>query len=185
MLHLEATALANEAQEHGLHILEKEVRIADITAPEMPLQRLAERTCVTHDSPQMNAVLLYLSNVGTQAALISGFVFVCFTEEVVLVDDDVHPAISLLGMGTAISCFAAMIYVIVCSTVSSSLGPILALKGKDISAMRRAGTLDLIQFPCFPCHCPMTTPATRILPARSHAYNLQHLARPGSGAHER
>ena len=56
MLTLEASAIANEAQERGLHILEKE----------------------------MNAVLIYLSNVGTQAALIAGFVFICFTEEVII-----------------------------------------------------------------------------------------------------
>jgi hypothetical protein len=111
MLTLEASAIANEAQERGLHILEKE----------------------------MNAVLLYLSNVGTQAALIAGFVFICFTEEVPIVGDDVHPVVSLIGVGFATMSFAAMIYTIVCSTVSSSLGPILALKGHDTSAMRRAG----------------------------------------------
>ena len=41
-------------------------------------------------------------------------------------------------MCATVTCFSAMIFTVVCSTVSSSLGPTMALKGEDTSAMRRA-----------------------------------------------
>jgi hypothetical protein len=54
MLALEGNAVAHEAYAHSLGILERE----------------------------MNMILHYLGSIGTQAALIAGFVFVLYTEEV-------------------------------------------------------------------------------------------------------
>ena len=106
MLQIEANAVANEAFAHSLALLERE----------------------------MDIVLSHLTNLGTEAALVAGFVFVIFTNEIKLDNE----ALAMMSMGSATSCFGAMMYVVVCATISRSLGPMLALKGSDPSAMRRA-----------------------------------------------
>ena len=63
---------------------------------------------------EMNVVLLYLGNVGTQAALIAGFIFA------IMVDgpgDGVHPVASFFAMTSTVICFSAMIFTVVCATV--------------------------------------------------------------------
>jgi len=106
MLKIEADAVANEAFAHSLGLLERE----------------------------MDIVLNHLTNLGTEASLVAGFVFVIFTNEIKLDNE----ALAMMSMGSATSCFGAMMYVVVCATFSCSLGPMLALKGNDPSAMRRA-----------------------------------------------
>lgn len=106
MLQVEANAIANEAFAHSLALLERE----------------------------MDIVLQHLTNLGTEAALISGFVFVIFTNEIPIENE----ALAMLSMAFSTACFGAMVYVVVCATISCSLGPMLALKGNDPSAMRRA-----------------------------------------------
>jgi cytochrome bd-type quinol oxidase subunit 2 len=111
MLAIEADAISHEALHSSLAILERE----------------------------MNVVLMYLANVGTQAALIAGFVFVIFYDGPDFTDEEsVHPVAAGFSMAATVVCFSAMIFTVVCSTVSSSLGPQMALKGTDTSAMRRA-----------------------------------------------
>ena len=110
MLAAEANAIAHEAMHGSLSILERE----------------------------MNVVLMYMSNVGTQASLFAGFVFVAFYEPLFNNNPDAHPVASVFGMVMATVSFSAMVYTVVCSTISSSLGPTLALKGSDTSSMRKA-----------------------------------------------
>ena len=85
------------------------------------------------------AVLAYLGNIGTQAALIAGFVFSCFVEG--------FPGGQLEGssnmteltyMGLCTLCIGMMMYTVICSTLTTSLAPSMALKGKEGSAMRLA-----------------------------------------------
>ena len=106
MLRVEADAIANEALHGSLAILERE----------------------------MNVILAYLNNVGTQAALCAGFAFALFYE----VENPQNAFISIALMVSAVASFSAMIYTVVCSTISASLGPMMAFKGEDSSAMRRA-----------------------------------------------
>ena len=107
MLRVEAEAISNEAMSSSLAILERE----------------------------MNVVIAYLNNVGTQASLFAGFIFVMFIDVPM---DTVHPFFRVLTMASSVLCFSTMIYTVVCSTVASSMGPQMALKGADSSAMRRA-----------------------------------------------
>ena len=106
MLRVEADAIANEALHGSLAILERE----------------------------MNVILAYLNNVGTQAALMAGFAFTLFFD----VESPENQLISIILMTSAVGAFSAFIYTIVCSTISASLGPMMAFKGEDSSAMRRA-----------------------------------------------
>lgn len=85
---------------------------------------------------EMQVILQHLSNLGNQGALIAGFVFVIFTGEITF--DDTHDVLAVLAMTFSMACFGAMVYVIICSTISCGLGPIMGLKGKDPSAMRVA-----------------------------------------------
>ena len=106
MLQIEANAVTSEAFATSLSLLERE----------------------------MDIVLQHLTNLGTEAALVAGFVFVIFTNEIKLDNE----AMAMMSMGSAVSCFGSMMYVVVCATISCSLGPMLGLKGSDPSAMRRA-----------------------------------------------
>ena len=106
MLRVEADAIANEALHGSLAILERE----------------------------MNVILAYLNNVGTQAALCIGFTFTLFFE----VENPENKFISSILMLSAVTAFSSFVYTIVCATMSASLGPMMAFKGEDSSAMRRA-----------------------------------------------
>lgn len=110
---------------------------------------------------EMQLVIDYLSNVGNQAALMAGFLFVCLTEEIV-VPEDSNPAVECLFMMTVLLAMSAFIYSIVASTLLSVLGarppprrppsarrrrpttsppragPTMGLKGKDGTSMRQA-----------------------------------------------
>jgi len=108
MLQAETDALKYEAFHSSLNILERE----------------------------MNLLVSYLTNVGTQASLFAGFCYVCFTVEVEI--DELHPGVVALYTVTATTAFGCMMYAVICSTVSVSLGPLMALKGKEFSAFRTA-----------------------------------------------
>ena len=85
------------------------------------------------------AVLSYLGNIGTQAALIAGFAFSCFVEGFPggQLEGSSHLT-ELTYMGLCTLCIGMMTYTVICSTLTTSLGPAMALKGKEGSAMRRA-----------------------------------------------
>jgi len=87
---------------------------------------------------EMNVVLSYLENVGTQAALILGMAFVFFSDGSGLDHSTLHPAASIIIMGSVAVAFGLMTYAVVASTVCCSLGPTMALKGADFTAMRKA-----------------------------------------------
>lgn len=108
MLELDANAIAHEAFASTLGLLEKE----------------------------MNVVLQHIGNLGTQGALIAGFVFSLFLDDVIFGED--YGVLFTLAMVSATMSFGSMLYVVVCSTLTSSLGPMMALKGSDSTAMRRA-----------------------------------------------
>lgn len=119
MLQAEATAITHEAFHSGSALAPRHPRAGD--------------ECDTN-------VGIYLSNVGTQASLIAGFVFVLFTEEVPVRVDTVHPTSSVVVMMAATACFGAMIYTVVCllDHVEQPRSDDGALKGAETSSMRRA-----------------------------------------------
>ena len=110
MLQVEAHAIRDEALTAALGLLERE----------------------------MHLVVNHLPNLGTQAALISGFVFVLIADEGIWDLEALHPVQTLLTMSLTTICFGAMLYVVVCSTICCSLGPVAAFTGRESSAMRRA-----------------------------------------------
>ena len=112
MLEAERAALATEAYHNSLSILERE----------------------------MGVLLQYLTNIGTQAALLGGFVFGSLATEVVKAGEDGQVAAWFEGLflGAFAFSFGMMMYTVLISTLSASLGPTMALKGKDGSAMRLA-----------------------------------------------
>eukprot|EP00966_Prymnesium_polylepis_P041222 956339-Prymnesium_polylepis.2 len=113
----------------------------------------------------------YLDNLGTQAALLAGFAFTCYTDDLGL-PDDLHPFLEGVFMVCVSTCVATMLFTVrrrfthtnvaatvaggkrepqewmrrehtasappqvVSSTLVSSLGPAMALRGKDGTAMR-------------------------------------------------
>ena len=109
MLEAERAALATEAYHNSLSILERE----------------------------MGVLLQYLTNIGTQAALLGGFVFGSLATEVVKAGEDGQVAAWFEGLflGASAFSFGMMMYTVLISTLSASLGPTMALKGKDGSAM--------------------------------------------------
>ncbi|KAJ8602999.1 hypothetical protein CTAYLR_001526 [Chrysophaeum taylorii] len=82
---------------------------------------------------ELNTLTNYLSNIGTQAALISGFVFATFAPV-----GAQAPGLKAVYYASASLTFGLMIYCLVTSTLVTSLGPTMALKGQDGSAMRVA-----------------------------------------------
>jgi len=87
---------------------------------------------------EMELVVKQLMNIGTEAALLAGFSFIIFKDSVtseIRIDNEF---MSMLSIGSATTCFTAATYSVVCATFSCSHGPMLALKGNDPSAMRRA-----------------------------------------------
>ena len=101
MLAAEANAIAHEAMHGSLSILERE----------------------------MNVVLMYMSNVGTQASLFAGFVFVAFYEPLFNNNPDAHPVASVFGMVMATVSFWPWSTRGLLS-ISSSLGPTRAKGGQ-------------------------------------------------------
>ncbi|KAL1511933.1 hypothetical protein AB1Y20_005214 [Prymnesium parvum] len=86
---------------------------------------------------EMTVLMSYLDNLGTQAALLAGFAFTCYTDDLGL-PDDIHPVLEGLFMICVSTCVGAMLFTVVASTLVSSLGPAMALRGKDGTAMRVA-----------------------------------------------
>ena len=86
---------------------------------------------------EMTVVMSYLDNLGTQAALLAGFAFTCYTDDMGL-PEDLHPVLEGIFMMTVSLCVSTMLFTVVSSTLVSSLGPAMALRGKDGTAMRIA-----------------------------------------------
>ena len=68
---------------------------------------------------EMQLVTDYLANVGGQAALMAGFLFVCFTEEIVVPS---NPAVECIFMACVLLAMGAFLYTIISSTMLSVLG---------------------------------------------------------------
>ena len=83
---------------------------------------------------EMNAVLTYLGNVGTQAALLAQLAWVFFAEEYQPADMSEAEEVTLLCAATI--SFGAMLCVVLLSATVTSLAPPMALKGKDGATMR-------------------------------------------------
>jgi hypothetical protein len=104
MIEAERTALQWEAFHSSLNILERE----------------------------MGVILQYMTNVGTQAALLGGFAFS------LIAGVEQSPVFEAFYLALAVLSFGLFMYTIICSTLSASLGPTKAYKGKEASAMRAA-----------------------------------------------
>ena len=82
---------------------------------------------------EMLMISTYLDNLSTQAALIAGFIFATFSP----ISGAALPLKGTYYASAALT-FGLMIYILVCATLTTSLGPTLALKGSDGSSMRTA-----------------------------------------------
>jgi len=83
---------------------------------------------------EMGIVLQYLVNVGTQAALLGGFAFSLIAE----VGEDVPRWLEGMYLSLAALSFGMFMFTVICSTLSASLGPTKAFKGREAGAMRDA-----------------------------------------------
>ena len=85
---------------------------------------------------EMNVIVAYMSSLGTQAALIGGFSFSFFSAEYFPDEDLMHPLQEDVLMFLATAAMGCMIFSVVASMLSTSLGSIAALKGASGPAMR-------------------------------------------------
>jgi len=110
MLEAERQALSREAYVATLALLEKEMTI----------------------------IVDYCNAMSTQAALIGGFVWACFSGEYAPEPHELNAFTETLYFGFSSAGFAFMMCTVIAAMVTSNLGPIRALKGHEPDAMRRA-----------------------------------------------
>ncbi|KAL1522124.1 hypothetical protein AB1Y20_021766 [Prymnesium parvum] len=85
---------------------------------------------------EMTVLLQFLSNIGTVGTLIAGFTWAGFSDE--YMPEHMSETTEIFFMGFITLAFGSMVSTVFASMATSTLGPALALKGVDGTAMRRA-----------------------------------------------
>ena len=85
---------------------------------------------------EMQVILNFLANISTVGALLAGFVWNTLSDE--FMPEHMSQGVEILFTCVLSSSFGAMLYSVITATVVQTLGPAMALKGKDGTAMRCA-----------------------------------------------